>query len=258
MRSLYLTVICLCFLLQTMQAQTSYGPKDSVETLMHSMDTSTGEEGAVASDPDITGDTTLYIHSLPFPKDTITYWRNSKDYAYMAYIDSLLHARKNAPEKVEQQHGDSVFDSVLTSPIMKAILWLMAAGFVIFIVYRLFLNKGIFVRSSASSAVSGTEDEILPETITDFDAGIADALARQDYRQAVRFHFLKTLKQLSDRGDLQPGAEKTNYEYVREISPDKRMPFSKLVMHYEYVWYGGIMITENQYRLIVNDFKNFM
>ena len=84
---------------------------------------------------------------------------------------------------------------------------------------------------------------ILIDTIygVDFSGGIADALSRSDYREAVRLLYLQTLKRLSDekRIDWQP--YKTPTQYINEV----RIPvFRQLTNHFLRVRYGNFEATE--------------
>ena len=85
--------------------------------------------------------------------------------------------------------------------------------------------------------------EVEEDTIygVDFSGGIADALFRSDYREAVRLLYLQTLKRLSDekRIDWQP--YKTPTQYINEV----RMPvFRQLTNHFLRVRYGNFEATE--------------
>lgn len=63
----------------------------------------------------------------------------------------------------------------------------------------------------------------------DFVRGIADALSRSDYREAVRLLYLQTLKQLSDEKRIDWQLYKTPTQYVYEV----RMPaFRQLTNHF--------------------------
>jgi hypothetical protein len=69
---------------------------------------------------------------------------------------------------------------------------------------------------------------------------------------------LKTLHLLAGRQWLQLAADKTNFQYVREIKQfELQNGFSKLTLHYEYVWYGEFAIDATQYSRIENDFHEF-
>ena len=70
----------------------------------------------------------------------------------------------------------------------------------------------------------------------DFARGIADALSRSDYREAVRLLYLQTLKQLSDEKRIDWQLYKTPTQYVYEV----RMPaFRQLTNHFLRVRYGN-------------------
>ena len=71
--------------------------------------------------------------------------------------------------------------------------------------------------------------------------GIADALSRSDYREAVRLLYLQTLKQLSDEKCIDWQLYKTPTQYVYEV----RMPaFRQLTNHFLRVRYGNFEATE--------------
>ena len=75
----------------------------------------------------------------------------------------------------------------------------------------------------------------------DFARGIADALSRSDYREAVRLLYLQTLKQLSDEKRIDWQLYKTPTQYVYEV----RMPaFRQLTNHFLRVRYGNFEDTE--------------
>ena len=75
----------------------------------------------------------------------------------------------------------------------------------------------------------------------DFARGIADALSRSDYREAVRLLYLQTLKQLSDEKRIDWQLYKTPTQYVYEV----RMPaFRQLTNHFLRVRYGNFEAME--------------
>lgn len=75
----------------------------------------------------------------------------------------------------------------------------------------------------------------------DFPEGIAQALSRSDYREAVRLLYLQTLKQLSDDGCIDWQLYKTPTQYIYEV----RLPaFRQLTNHFLRVRYGNFEATE--------------
>lgn len=75
----------------------------------------------------------------------------------------------------------------------------------------------------------------------DFAEGIADALVRTDYREAVRLLYLQTLKQLSDGKRIDWQLYKTPTQYIYEV----RLPaFRQMTSHFLRVRYGNFEATE--------------
>lgn len=81
----------------------------------------------------------------------------------------------------------------------------------------------------------------------DFEAGIREALSRQDYRQAVRLLYLQTLKQLSDAGHIDWQPSKTPSQYVREYG---HKAFAELSNHFVRVRYGNFEATEELFQVM--------
>nr|WP_262904575.1 DUF4129 domain-containing protein [Hymenobacter lucidus] len=73
----------------------------------------------------------------------------------------------------------------------------------------------------------------------DFNALLGEAEAAGNYRLAVRLGYLFVLKQLTDQGLVQWQPDKTNHDYLRELSAGTLRPaFRELTQQFEYVWYG--------------------
>ena len=92
---------------------------------------------------------------------------------------------------------------------------------------------------------------------SDFDALIRQALQNGNYRQAVRYQYLRTLHLLSGRGMVSLAPDKTNFNYVTEISnPEYRNAFAALTLYYEYAWYGEFDVDKNIYEKIEYNFSS--
>ena len=95
---------------------------------------------------------------------------------------------------------------------------------------------------------------LLPYTVeedtiygVDFPGGIAEALSRQNYREAVRLLYLQTLKQLSDAERIDWQLYKTPTQYINEV----RLPaFRQLTNHFLRVRYGNFEATEELFRVM--------
>lgn len=100
----------------------------------------------------------------------------------------------------------------------------------------------LFMRSKKNLAYSVQEDTIYG---VDFLKEIDTALLNSDYREAIRFLYLQTLKQLSDAESLDWQPYKTPTEYIYEVKGDAlRGVFRKLTDRFLRVRYGNFEATE--------------
>jgi hypothetical protein len=223
-------------------------------------------------------DTSLYFKYLYASKDTVQYWKSMKAFAYAAYLDSLLRNRglekkrqeqkkqersSNKRSSTESSSSDTVtFDAspgFFSSPIITVLLWILAGGFVLFIIYSLFLKDGMFRRNTKSVAGNGSSEmnaeEVKPGT--DMDSLIAQALRDNNFRLAVRYQYLKNLHKLAEKGFVQYAVDKTNYQYVNELTnAGLRNEFAGITLNYEYVWYGEFDIDAIIYRKLETGFTS--
>jgi len=203
-------------------------------------------------------DTSLYKNDLNLSYDSIKNWRNLKEYAYTKYLDSLLKNIKQKEPKEPRKPRRSILSDLFNSDIVTILLWTVAIAFVLFILYRLFLAEGAFKRKSRSvKAEAEVEEEIITNE-SDFDALIRQSLQSGNYRQAVRYQYLRTLHLLADKNLVQLAPDKTNFQYVSEIANrNHQQPFASLTLNYEYVWYGEFDIDKNIYEKIESNFRGF-
>ncbi|MFM6925572.1 MAG: DUF4129 domain-containing protein [Ferruginibacter sp.] len=201
-------------------------------------------------------DTTLYKNSLGLRYDSVKRWRNLEEYAYTKYLDSLLKSqqkKKKAPEPPKT----GLFNDILGSGILSLLLWTFVICFIGFILYQLFLSDGGFRRRSkkVKDIIAEVQEEIItPES--DFDGLIRQALQNGNYRQAIRYQYLRTLHLLAGKNLVNLAPDKTNFQYVSEISnADMRQAFAGLTLNYEYVWYGEFDINKDIYEKIENGFR---
>jgi hypothetical protein len=202
-------------------------------------------------------DTTLYINNLAFPADSMQNWKDLKEFAYAKYLDSLLKEKQKTQVRSKPgSYEPGVMNSILASSVVRVFLWTLAILFILFILYKLFLAEGVFKRESR--AVKQQTPEVEEEVISsesDFNNLINQALQANNYRQAVRYQYLKTLHKLSDRNLVELAKDKTNFQYVRELrNPAFQNDFASLTLNYEYVWYGEFIIDKSIYQKIESNF----
>lgn len=256
-------IIFVCSVLLAVSSQAQTSDQDSLLQMLEELQQKSKEE-AVATEEyipeEITADTFLNVSPVFISSDSVTFWKKKKEFAYTRNLDSLLKALQDK-EKVKKQEtpqfSGSLFDKIFNGPILKMLLWTMAAIFVLVIFFQLARNKGLF-KSSVSKQV---EEEVLPEAEDsleyDFDKLLTRAVATGDLRLAIRYQFLKTLQRLRDRELIDFSVDKTNSRYVHEVPAKFKNEFAALILNYEYVWYGGFGLTSAQYESLNNKYSNF-
>ena len=157
---------------------------------------------------------------------------------------------------------DDSFGINLPPGVFKVLKWLiyaLMAGLVIYLTVKLLIKEkfnSIFTKTAKNlGSVSLAEEHI--EKI-DLDRLLAEAIKENNYRLAVRYHFLKLLQLLSKKELIDWHFEKTNSDYQKEITQTQlKNDFSKLAYLYDYVWYGEQPIDETSYALAQEQFSKF-
>jgi hypothetical protein len=216
---------------------------------------------AAESDNKYATDTLLINNQLTLNGDSINAIKNSKQFLYAKSLDSLLYQEQQirAKEVARQRNSFSWLDRFFSSSITKYFFWILAGVFIFFILYKLLFTEGFFQRSYAKSTVTELPEESEELSATkDYEKLITQAVNAGDYRIAVRYYYLQTLQKLTAKGAIQFARDKTNYEYLKELSGRSyKNEFASLTRNYEYVWYGEFEIDEIIFNALQTKFKQF-
>lgn len=204
--------------------------------------------------------------------DSLNKWKHSREFAYMGYLDSLLRKRTdikadttsiNLPseksEPLQRKSSDySGINEFLNSFPLKVFFWLLAVIFISIILYKIFIKNEIF--NKRKTTLTENEHEEMPglQEYSKYDSLIDEAEFKNEFNLAVRYLFLKTLKNLADREIISFSSDKTNNEYLEEMASNaSQQEFASLISHYEYVWYGKFVIDRSKYQRLKEAFTNF-
>jgi hypothetical protein len=218
------------------------------------------DEDAVKVEVGVVRDTNLYARNAYMPADSVNILKSNDKLAYIQRLDSLLEAKQRQEKPVKEDNTSSRssgwwnWDMDFLTPI----LWILGIAFVGVILYSLFLKDGVFRRNSKTlnTVSEQVEEDVKPGT--DMDRLIRQALQQRNYRLAIRYQYLNCLYKLADKGLVQFAADKTNYQYVNELTnAQQRNSFAELTLHYDYVWYGEFDIDESIYQKIEPGFTAF-
>ncbi len=261
MHKVFFTILWMHIFVLNLSAQDTRFEYRDTSLLTEQQDTETFTDGETEVERDILSDTTISISALTISDDSINAWKQNRKFAYINKLDSLLEQKNreelNEYNKSQNSKPNRFLQMLFSSGILQMLFWLVAIAFVLIILYRLFLSNGIFKKNGRAVSVQEMAEEERMISIADHDRLIQQALMAGDHRLAVRWLFLKTLTRLSEKEELIYAGDKTNFQYVQEISADKKNEFSSLVLSYEYIWYGGFLLNAESYASVENKFNQF-
>lgn len=137
---------------------------------------------------------------------------------------------------------------------------ILLGGFILYFLIKFLLNKnGNFFFSKKKEKLN-IHNQNLQENIHEinFPESISNFERQQDYRSAIRYHFLLVLKKLADQKNITWNPEKTNKDYLLELKkPQLKEGFKELIYIFDYVWYGEFVIDEEKYNQFKQKFSNF-
>lgn len=152
----------------------------------------------------------------------------------------------------------NIFGAVAESGVAGIVVLIIIVVVICLIVLKLL---GVDYRTLLGKKELDTpEIDIYTENVHEmnFDALISNALKNKDYRLAVRFLYLKNMKQLSDKDIIEWSNNKTNYSYQYEIRNEVlRTKFIETTLIFDYVWYGEFGLDEPTFSVINQRLDDF-
>jgi len=156
------------------------------------------------------------------------------------------------------QWFSSLFGNKVSSFLTDYLFYIIAAAILIFAIY--ILSKGglrTFLHGSPRSLgeVAPVEEDIRE---MDLPALIAEAEAKGDLRRAIRLHYLLVLRKLVDRGVLDWSPDRTDHDYLAQISdPATRQRFAQVARVFQWTWYGRAPLAAERYAELRRPFIQF-
>jgi hypothetical protein len=194
------------------------------------------------------------IHKKDISKSRIETYRQQKEFNYeFSEVENISFLEKI---KLMLNRWLSVISKSLG--VVWYLRYIILGGIIIFLIYIIAKSNSSGLFSSHQKVINiPFADNVNPEKIN-WEEEIAKAVKMQEYRLAVRYQFLSTLKSLSKNDLISWKAEKTNYDYISEIKDiQMKSVFNNLSNLYEAVWYGNFPIIQDEYALIGKDFEQF-
>lgn len=178
-------------------------------------------------------------------------WKKSKDFNYSRNSEGLSVLQRLRMQILYWL--SEFFSNRHRANAFWLIVLLLCMAIVAFAVYKLtgMGAGGIFERNNKKNISYEDGEENIHEI--NFEDAISNAEKNKDLRLAIRFHYLKLLKYLSDKGSILWKPNKTNHDYIIEM--EHAPAFIQLTNEFEYVWYGEREVDEKEYEEVKKLFE---
>ncbi|EDP70320.1 hypothetical protein FBALC1_06173 [Flavobacteriales bacterium ALC-1] len=132
-------------------------------------------------------------------------------------------------------------------------------GVLIFLLIRFFLkvnSNRLIMKAKEQGSVSITEEEQIIKH-EDIPALIKEAIKQKNYRLAIRYYYLLSLKHLTENETISWQPQKTNEDYIKEIDKTNlKDSFKNITRIYDYVWYGEFGVDALKFEALKQPFEN--
>lgn len=189
--------------------------------------------------------TSIYLRE--FDAERLQAFRNDPLYDYV--IEEAAKPDSNWLQELIDKLA-SLFSGNVSSSVWEYAGIALVLLFVLFLIFRIlkadrswFLKKG--KRKSDPELLYAHAQQM---EHTDFEQLAEEAVMQNDYRLAVRFHYLGLLQKLDRENLISREISKTNRTYALELEdPGLRQWFRKACFLYEYIWYGDFPVDRLRY-----------
>lgn len=177
-------------------------------------------------------------------------------------------AKEPDPKKEDgdQEPVDSSSDYSVSAPsgtgvpVLKYVLVIAIIILLVFLLVKVFAGQSWNKRIPSEKTIATIEDieeiSMVPES--ELERLLREALGRRDFKMAIRIYYVFALRELSEKGLIKWKKDKTNREYLMELSALSQYPvFRDLTILFERIWYGDIELVETDYRRVEPLFKSF-
>lgn len=141
---------------------------------------------------------------------------------------------------------------------LKVLPYILLA-ILLFLIIRFFIKantRSLVYHKQNPNLVTLSEEERIIKT-EDIQQLIKDALAENNYRLAVRYYYLFILKLLSEKELIDWQLQKTNDDYISELSNNSlKNMFGRVTLLYDHVWYGEFHLDQERYTIAETVFLN--
>ena len=177
-----------------------------------------------------------------------------------SYLKNPDYAYANEPEywRREASPRPGIFTKLFASRLFQWIIFILFAAIILYWIYQLAKENNLrwFKRKSLQNdsalEVSMINDEI------NYDVLIHKYQQEENYRLAVRFMYLRLIRTIRDKGEIQIRDSSTNAEIAHAFATRRGGDdFRYLATAYEYIYYGEFIPQKDLFNILKNRFEDF-
>lgn len=200
---------------------------------------------------------------LEFSEETINRFKEDPafDYSEATAEDHWWSQFKRYVRLQWQRFLDWLFgdyEAPLLLAILLDILPYLLLGLLLILILYLFakISPGNYLFGTSAEADIHFDEEEKIIRNKDIIKLIDKAVSKENYRLAVRYHFLYVLQQLSRQELVSYDSAKTDEDYLNEIKdPALKTQFKRVNRIYDFVWYGNFETTAEDYSKIKIEYQ---
>jgi hypothetical protein len=168
--------------------------------------------------------------------------------------DEFWYANTSFEKKAQAKNNKRFQNTTL----YQTLLWMLAVGgFIAFLIIYLSNSNISLFRRSKTMATHESDVDMDDIFAINYSSEIEKAVAAGNYRLAIRLHFLKLLRGMSERNIIQYTHDRTNFDYLLQVHHAPwYQQFFRITRNYEYVWYGQFDIDREKFDSINKDFDS--
>lgn len=199
---------------------------------------------------------------ISFDTNRIQEFKEDSDFDYTEYVpeENIWTKFKKWLEKVWLKFIHWLFGveevTGFWANVLTFLPYLIILG-TLFLIIKLLMrvNPGkVLLEEQPPPQVILSEDEDIIQN-KDISLLIQEAIQANNYRLATRYYYLLVLKRLSEKELIQWESQKTNSDYLKELSDQTiKDHFKGITKLYDFIWYGSFTIDENAYKKIEQQF----
>lgn len=195
------------------------------------------------------------IEQKKFDTNQIEKYRADKDFDYTEKKQEQGFFAKvwNWFKRILQRFFEWLFGVERATGALEAFLSILPyliLAVVLYFLLRFFLkvdSNTLLMKGAERATISLTEEEELIKS-ENIQQLIDQAIAKKNYRLAIRYLYLSILQSLASKELINWQQEKTNEDYIKEIEKiEVKDKFTKSTLLYDFVWYGNFQINEPEF-----------